>query len=111
MICYINSHTRLNTFFIMAYQNPPLIDNIELKRFEMQFDNILIHISYRKAKDTIELFHSDSCNGTDIPELKDKLISSVLDHIKTHGLKLIPSCPYVALYIMNNAAWRAFVIE
>ncbi|MBA6153132.1 GNAT family N-acetyltransferase [Gelidibacter maritimus] len=95
----------------MEYQNPPLIDNTELQRFEMQFDNILIYLSYRKSKNTIELFHSDSCNGTDIPELKDKLISSVLNLIKTHGLKLIPSCPYVALYIMNNAEWRAFVIE
>lgn len=94
----------------MEYQNPPLIDNIELKRFEMQFDNILIHISYKKTKNTIELFHSDSCNEINNSEQKDKLILSVLDHIKIHEQKLIPSCPYVALYIMKNAEWRDYVL-
>lgn len=94
----------------MEYQNPPLIENTELKRFEMQFDNNLIHISYKKSKNTIELFHSDFCNEIIDSEQRDKLISSVLDHIKIHKLKLIPSCPYVALYIMKNAEWREYVI-
>ncbi|MCK0114564.1 MULTISPECIES: GNAT family N-acetyltransferase [Gelidibacter] len=93
----------------MEYQNPQLIDNIELKRFEMQFDNNLIHISYKKTKNTIELFHSESCNETIGSEQKDKLISSVLNHIKIHELKLIPSCPYVALYIMKNVEWKEYV--
>lgn len=94
----------------MEYPNLPLIDNIELKRFEMRFNNNLIHISYRKRKKTIELFHSDSCNGIICSQQKNKLISSVLNHIKIHKLKLIPSCPYVALYIMNNAEWREYVL-
>lgn len=77
----------------------------------MVCDNTIIHISYKKTKNTIELFHCVSCNGIDSLELKERLIALVLQHVKNQGLKLIPSCPYVALYIMKNAEWRAYAIE
>lgn len=95
----------------MTFKSSELIDNKNLGRFEMIHNSNLLHISYNKYKNTIELFHCESCNEIDGPESKEKLISLVLDYVKKQKLKLIPKCPFVALYIMKNADWMEYVIE
>lgn len=95
----------------MERQNLKLIDNQEMSRFEMQFDYSLAHISYEKTKNSINLIRTNLCAEIEHPNTRDQIILAVLEYIKIQELMLIPSCPYVALYIMKHEEWGKHVIR
>lgn len=95
----------------MECQKLKLIDNQELNRFEIQFNDSSIDINYEKTRNHIRLIHTDSSCKIVKPEIRDKLILYVLEYIKAQQLLLIPSCPYVALFIMKNPEWKKQVFE
>ena len=86
-----------------------LTDNQKLKRFEMLYDGITEYMYYKRKSDSITLLRSEARSNNNRPNVNNKLILSVLEYIKAQDLMLIPTCPYVALYIMKNPKWNHLV--
>lgn len=95
----------------MVSDNPdaPVRDNPAQRRYEMAIGDQIGLIAYRLAGDTIDLTH------TEVPEelaghgIAARLARFALDDAAARGLRVIPSCPYVAAYIRRHPEYQRLV--
>ena len=84
-------------------------DNPAAHRFEVELDGHLAVADYRLEGTTMVLPHV----GVP-PELEGRGIGSALakfalDEARARGLKVVPSCPFVASYIQRHPAYQDLV--
>lgn len=88
---------------------PKLIDNEKSNRYEFDIENSTAFIQYKKTKTSIYLIH------TKVPEelrgqgVGSAIVLATLRDIKDKKMTLIPSCPFVALYIKRHPEWQTLV--
>ena len=76
-----------------------VIKNEALDRFEIRIGDEVAFLRYAEEPGRIHLIH------TEVPEklsgrgIGGKLAAFALDHARTRGLRVAPSCPYVRAYI------------
>jgi len=88
-----------------------LIDNAARSRFEMAVGHAVAVVNYARPRgNTIELTH------TEVPEtlagqgVGSRLAKAVLDRVRANGLRVVPSCPFIAAYIERNPEYRDLVL-
>jgi uncharacterized protein len=78
------------------------VNNHQARRFELVVDGQLAICDYRRYGSTLELPHTvvpASLQGHGIAAL---LVQAALDWARAEGLKVLPSCSYVASYIRRH---------
>lgn len=84
-------------------------DNQEHSRFETVIDGHLAEVVYRLEGDKLNLVH------TFVPEelggrgIAGQLAAFALDAARARGLKVIPTCPYIAGYIKKHPEYQDLV--
>jgi uncharacterized protein len=80
-----------------------VIDAENRHRFELTVDGELVgYLQYRRHEGVIDLIHTQV-----LPEYEGKgyaavLARSVLDGCRADGLKIIPTCPYIAHFLTRH---------
>ncbi|WP_222984033.1 GNAT family N-acetyltransferase [Flagellimonas meishanensis] len=92
----------------MEYQ---LINNEEAKQYEFHVDGAIAKIEYIRAKDKIYLTHTEIPIGLEGKGIGTALVKKTLDDIREKDLTLIPLCPFVALFIKRNPAYKELVLK
>jgi predicted GNAT family acetyltransferase len=87
-----------------------ITDNKTQKRFETTVDDIIAFIDYILVQDKIFLTHTEVPKSLEGKGIGKQLVALVLKEIEEKKLKLIPLCPFVAMYIKNNPSW-AFLVS
>lgn len=79
-------------------------DNPAASRYELRVDGKRAGvIVYRLGGDgTIEMFHTEVDPRRQRAGLGGELVSYALDDARSRGLRVIPSCPFVAAYINEH---------
>jgi predicted GNAT family acetyltransferase len=83
-----------------------LIDNTDLKRFEMHVDGHIALLEYILKPDKIYLIHTEVPPAIGNLGIVSKLVKKVLEEVDRRGLKVVPACSFVDIYIKRHPEWR-----
>ncbi|MEJ6022206.1 GNAT family N-acetyltransferase [Ramlibacter sp. PS4R-6] len=90
-----------------------ITDNPTRKRYELSQDGkVAAHIVYRMhGADTIELVHTEVEPAFEGQGFGSRIAKFALDDARTRGLKVIPSCSYIAGWIGKHAGYEDLVAK
>ncbi|WP_043836280.1 GNAT family N-acetyltransferase [Muricoccus aerilatus] len=77
-------------------------DNRERGQFEMQVGEALARIVYRREGGRITLIHTEVPDALSGQGVGSRLVRGTLDRIRAEGIRVIPSCSFVAAYIARH---------
>ena len=87
-----------------------LIDNEELKRYDMPVEGGTPFIEYIKAQNYVCLNHTEVPKALEGQGLGSAIIKLALETIKQEGKKILPMCPFVRTYIQRHPEWDELVM-
>jgi len=75
-----------------------------------QVDGEQAMIAYREADpDTLDFQHTEVAKPLQGKGVGDELVRQALDDVRERGLKVIPTCPFVAAYIRRHGEYGDLV--
>jgi uncharacterized protein len=74
-------------------------DNAARSRFELEADGVTAFMNYRLAGDVISLDHTETPVAARGRGLASKLVAGALDQIRARGLKIVPRCAFVRIFV------------
>ena len=77
-------------------------DNREQNQFEMRVGEALARIVYRREGGSNALIHTEVPDALSGQGIGSRLVRGALDRIRAEGLRVIPSCSFVAAYIARH---------
>jgi predicted GNAT family acetyltransferase len=81
-------------------------------RFEIDLNNKKALIQYKKqGEHTLNLFHTEVPKEFEGKGVGSQLVKQTLEQIKAEGKKIVPSCPFVAIYIKRHPEYNTMVKE
>ena len=83
-----------------------LHNNVEKHQYEFHISDYTPKIEYILVKDEIYLTHTEVPAGLEGKGIGSRLILSTLQDIESKNLKLIPLCPFVAVYLKRHPEWK-----
>lgn len=87
------------------------VDQTDKKRYELHFEDAVAFIDYIIAKGTIYLTHTEVPKGYEGKGIGSIIVKKALEDVKMRELKLVPLCPFVALYLKKNPEWKTLVYQ
>ncbi|MDN4753058.1 GNAT family N-acetyltransferase [Porphyromonadaceae bacterium W3.11] len=89
-----------------------LIDNQEKNQYEYHIEGHVAKIEYIKsAKNEIFLTHTEVPRVLEGRGIGTSLVRDVLEDVEKQDLRLVPLCPFVAMYIKKNPEWKKLVLR
>jgi predicted GNAT family acetyltransferase len=86
-----------------------LVDNSEMRQFELRVEGHLVKIEYNKAPGKVYLTHTEVPKALQGKGIGNSMVKMVLDHIKSNNLRLVPLCKFVVAYIKKNSEYRELI--
>ena len=77
-------------------------DNVELDRFELDFDEGTAVAYYRLTQDAIVFVHTYTPEPLRGRGAATQLVRGALEWARARGLKVVPECSFVAEYIIRH---------
>ena len=77
-------------------------DNAEKRRFEIEIDGHLALADYRISDGVMELYHTESPPALAGRGVASQLIRTALLSARAQGLKVRPTCSFVAAYLKRH---------
>ena len=85
-------------------------NNQTKNQFEANLDGKTALIKYQKETDgTLNLFHTEVPDEFEGKGIGSRLVKNALEQIKAEGLKINPSCPFIAAYIKRHPEYENLV--
>jgi predicted GNAT family acetyltransferase len=80
-----------------------LVDNVERKRYEFEMEGPKPLIEYiRNNQGVIYLTHTEVPPSMQGRGVGQQLVKEILEDVERQGLKVVPSCPFVAAYMKRH---------
>lgn len=81
--------------------------NAERHRFYIPLDEGQAHLDYRRVDDhTVDFAHTFVSRDRRGEGLASRVVAGALDHAREKGLKVVPSCPFVASYLDDHPEYQ-----
>lgn len=90
--------------------NAPLTLNANKKRYEITIENQVAFVEFIEAKGSIYLTHTEVPKALEGKGVGSYLVKLVLEKVKESGLRLVPLCPFVAMYLKRHPEWKELVL-
>jgi predicted GNAT family acetyltransferase len=84
-------------------------NNPAKSRFEVQLEEQVALIQYTLAGDTIIFNHTEVPAALEGRGIAGKMARTALEHAREQGLKVVPTCSYVAGYIRKHPEYQSLV--
>lgn len=81
---------------------PAVRDNADKHRFEIEIDGYLALADYRIADGVMDLYHTESPQALAGRGVGSNLIRTALLSARAQGLKVRPTCSFVAAYMRRH---------
>jgi len=69
------------------------------------------HIAYTRDGDVVTMFHTEVDPELEGRGIGSELVRQALDDVRAQGLRVVPSCPFVAAYIEAHPAYADLVSD
>jgi predicted GNAT family acetyltransferase len=76
--------------------------NAAEQRFEVVIDGLLSRADYRLADGVMHLVHTEVPPALEGRGIAAALVAAALAHARAHGLKVLPVCSYVRVYMKRH---------
>ena len=86
-------------------------DNPAMSRFEMTSGGAIAFVEYRRAGDRVVLTHTEVPETLSGQGVGSKLVSGVLDKIRSEGRTVVAECEFVAAFIKRHPGYQSLVAE
>ncbi len=86
-----------------------LTNNTSENRYELEVEGAKAYIDYRIYTDTVELTYTYVPETLRHRSTGSELVQGVLEQIRSHRMKVVPTCGYVAAWIRTHPEWEAMV--
>lgn len=80
-------------------------------RFEAHSEHGVAHLKYVARGDVLDLVHTEVPQEAEGQGIGAALARAALDHARSAGKKVIPSCPFVRAYIERHGEYADLVAE
>lgn len=88
----------------------PVTHNRHHHRFEMKTGGKLAIVDYQNVDDeTLALTHTEVDPSQEGQGVGSELVKGVLEYVERNNLKIVPLCPFVAVYIKRHPDWNRVV--
>lgn len=77
-------------------------DNPARSRYELDVDGYTAFVAYRMHPGFIDLIHTEVPKELSGRGVGTKLAQGVLADVRARGLKVKPTCPFIAAYLKKN---------
>jgi uncharacterized protein len=85
----------------------PIRHEPNARRFVTEVDSEVAFISYRELPNRVlDLHHTFVPAAVRGSGIASRLTAHALHHAREHGYAVVPSCPFVAIYIERHAEYR-----
>lgn len=85
-------------------------DNPAAHRYEMHVDGVLAaFVNYRLQPERIVFLHTETLDAYAGHGLGGRLARAVLDAARARGLHIVPTCPFIARYIVEHPEYQDLV--
>jgi uncharacterized protein len=85
-------------------------DHPEELRYEIEVEGeVAGFVSYRREDGVVDLVHTDVAPKWEGKGVGGALVKGALDDLRARGLKVRPTCPFVAAYIRRHPDYRELV--
>lgn len=85
-------------------------DNQEERRYELvSGDELLGEIRYREEPGVVVLVHTQVAPQAEGQGVGSRLVAAALDDIRSRGLHVVPTCPFVKAYLERHPEQRDLV--
>lgn len=91
------------------FQNIPLKNDDQKKRFEIEVNGHYAFINYGEMKNSTALVHTEAepqLQGTGAAEA---VVEKTLQYLRERNQTILPYCPYIMNFIRKNPEWKALV--
>jgi predicted GNAT family acetyltransferase len=79
--------------------------NPAAQRFEATVEGLLCQVAYRPIGPVLDIVHTGVPPALEGRGIAAQLVQAALAHARTHGLKVQPTCSYVAVYLRRHPEW------
>jgi predicted GNAT family acetyltransferase len=86
-------------------------DNPAMSRFEMTSGDALAFVEYQRAGDRIVLTHTEVPEALSGQGVGSKLVSGVLDRIRSQGMQVVARCEFVSAFIQRHPGYQSLQVE
>ena len=90
-------------------QMSQVVDNTSEHRLEIEEDGAIAFLTYRMRGEVVEYVHAETPPVLRGRGLAAELTKFALDSDKTAGRRVIPSCPFVKMYIKRHPEFASLV--
>ena len=80
-------------------------------RFELDADGVTAFMNYRLAGDVMSLDHTETPVAARGRGLASRLVAGALSQIRARGLKIVPRCPFVRVFLDKHPDYRDLVAQ
>ncbi len=84
-----------------------VVNNTDAGRYETSGG----HIAYTRDGDVVTMTHTEVDPELEGQGIGGELVRQALDDVRAHGLRVRPSCPFVAAYIRRHPEYADLVSE
>lgn len=86
--------------------NLTITDNSFLRQFETSVDNQLCKMEYSAQERKIFLTKLIIPEEVNSKDFRDQFIVAILEEIQERNLRVVPTCPEVAVFLRKNRRYR-----
>jgi predicted GNAT family acetyltransferase len=86
-----------------------VVDAPARHRFEVVVGEQVGFLDYRREGETLTLVHTEVPRELRGRGLGEALARFALEHARTHGLRVVPACPFVADYVREHPEFAPLV--
>ena len=86
-----------------------VVDEPARHRFAARVGGELARLDYRREGDRLTLVHTEVPPALRGRGLAQALARHALEHARTHGLSVVPACPFVADYVREHPEYSSLV--
>ncbi len=83
-----------------------ITNNKDLSRYEIRVDGHLALLEYIEGRNKIYLTHTEVPPPIGNRGIAARLVKTALEEADEKGLKIIPICSYVMVYIERHPEWK-----
>jgi len=78
-------------------------------RFEAEVAGSLAFLDYVLGERSITLVHTEVPSALEGQGIGGKIVKAALDFAQSHGLQVVPRCPFVSVYIERHQEYAGLV--
>jgi predicted GNAT family acetyltransferase len=81
-------------------------DNAAKHRFELEEQGLIAFADYNRSGDVLIIPHVEAPMALRGQGTAGRLMTGLLEIVRERGLKVVPSCPYAAVFIQRHKQYQ-----